>query len=274
MGIVAAYAVPHPPLIVPAVGKGEQRAIQNTIDAYEEVARRIAAHRPDTIVITSPHAPFYRDCFFVAQGCSSAGDMSRFGVFDGAISVDNDEEVASEIIRCARERGIPVASDAGYSSDLDHATYVPLHFIQPQWLSFRLVRLGLSLLPAETHRQLGAAIAHCIESLGRRCVLVASGDLSHKLKADGSYGFAPEGPRFDDEICRIFADGQLDDLFGMDEGMCDAAAECGLRSFQVMAGALQGSQHTQELLSYEGPFGVGYGIAAFEVEGACHAVRG
>lgn len=272
MGIVAAYAVPHPPLIVPAVGKGEQRAIQSTIDAYEEVARRIAAHRPDTIVIASPHAPFYRDCFFVAQGCSSAGDMRRFGVLDGVIVVDNDEEVASEIVRCARERGIPAASDAGYSSELDHASYVPLHFIQSQWHSFRLVRLGLSLLPAETHRQLGAVVAHCIDMLGRRCVFVASGDLSHKLKVEGPYGFAPEGPLFDEEICRIFAEGRLEELLHMDESLCEAAAECGLRSFQIMAGALQGRRHTQELLSYEGPFGVGYGVAAFEVEEACHAV--
>ena len=43
MSIVAAYVVPHPPLIVPAVGHGQERAIQATVDAYEEVACRIAA---------------------------------------------------------------------------------------------------------------------------------------------------------------------------------------------------------------------------------------
>ena len=57
MALLAAYAVPHPPLIVPAVGRGQEAAIADTIAAYREVARRVAAHRPDLIVITSPHAP-------------------------------------------------------------------------------------------------------------------------------------------------------------------------------------------------------------------------
>ena len=35
-----------------------------------------------------------------------------------------------------------------------------------------------------------------------------------------------------------------------------------------MAGALEGVPFTHELLSYEGPFGVGYAVAAFEVQGA------
>ena len=94
MGILAAYAVPHPPLIVPSVGKGEERAIQSTIDAYREVARRIARHKPDIVIVSSPHAPFYRDCFFVATGARSHGDMRRFGVYDEGIDVLHDEDFA------------------------------------------------------------------------------------------------------------------------------------------------------------------------------------
>ena len=53
MGIVAAYVVPHPPLAVPKVGLGQERAIQATLDAYREVARRVAAHAPDTVVVVA-----------------------------------------------------------------------------------------------------------------------------------------------------------------------------------------------------------------------------
>lgn len=267
MGIVAAYAVPHPPLIVPAVGRGEERAIQATVDAYEEVARRIAAHRPDTVIVSSPHAPFYRDCFFLATSAASHGDMGRFRAYDERMEVRNDVELADALRAAARKRGIPVAGDPAYSALLDHGTYVPLYFVNQELAAYRLLRVGLSLLPAEDHRALGRAIAHCAEELGRRCVFVASGDLSHKLREDGPYGFAPEGPRFDQAIADLFSRGDLDGLFSLDEGMCEAAAECGLRSFQVMAGALEGGRYGHELLSYEGPFGVGYGVAAFEPEG-------
>lgn len=46
-------------------------------------------------------------------------------------------------------------------------------------------------------------------------------------------------------------------------GFCERAAECGLGSFAIMAGALDGMAVDPELLSYEGPFGVGYAVAAF-----------
>ena len=56
MSILAAFMVPHPPMIVPAIGRGSEKQVETTIQAYEQVAREIAALKPDTIVITSPHA--------------------------------------------------------------------------------------------------------------------------------------------------------------------------------------------------------------------------
>ena len=50
MPVVAAFAVPHPPLIVPGVGRGRERDIAATVVAYEEVARRIGERAPETIV--------------------------------------------------------------------------------------------------------------------------------------------------------------------------------------------------------------------------------
>jgi AmmeMemoRadiSam system protein A len=107
------------------------------------------------------------------------------------------------------------------------------------------------------------AVQEAAKLLGRRVVYVASGDLSHKLLDDGPYGFVPEGPQFDERITRDFANGDLLDVLCMDTSLAERAAECGLRSFQMMAGALDGTAVESELLSYEGPFGVGYGIACF-----------
>ncbi|WP_080803645.1 AmmeMemoRadiSam system protein A [Arabiibacter massiliensis] len=267
MSIVAAYAVPHPPLIVPEVGRGQERAIQATIDAYREVARRIAAHEPDTIVVSSPHAPLFRDCFHLSTGEAAHGDMGRFGAWDAAVNVGYDEEFVAAVAACARKHTVPVCGSGMADAELDHATFVPLHFIGEACQGFRLVRTGLSALSPETHRALGRCIAEAARDLGRRCVFVASGDLSHKLAADGPYGFAPEGPVFDREVTALFDSGDLEGLFAIDAAFADAAAECGLRSFQIMAGALEGLPTTHELLSYEGPFGVGYAVAAFEVEG-------
>ena len=97
MGIVAAYAVPHPPLAMPEVGRGQERAIQDTLDAYREVARRIAAHAPETIVVVSPHAPLFRDCFHLSTGDFDRGDMGRFGAWDSSMTVQYDGEMTAAI---------------------------------------------------------------------------------------------------------------------------------------------------------------------------------
>lgn len=268
MSLLAAYAVPHPPLIVPAVGRGQEKAIADTIAAYQEVARRVAAHGPDLIVVTSPHAPLYRDGFFIADTAEEHGSLAAFGQPQEQLTVRTHLPFAQAVATRLRHRSIPSAGAPRGASDLDHATFVPLHFLA-QTLDLDqvpVVRIGLSGLSDADHRFLGQAIAEAADVLNLRCVLIASGDMSHKLKDDGPYGFAAEGPQFDRVVADIFRTGDLQKLFALDPVLCENAAECGLRSFEIMAGALEGLPYSAELLSYEGPFGVGYGVAAFEVE--------
>jgi len=106
-----------------------------------------------------------------------------------------------------------------------------------------------------------------VDALERKAVFIASGDLSHKLRDDGPYGYAPEGPVFDRRVTEAMAEGDFLQLLTMDPALCERAAECGLRSFQIMAGALDGLAVKSNLLSYEGVTGVGYGVAVFTVAG-------
>ena len=79
MGIAAAIMVPHPPLIIPEVGRGEERKIQHTIDAYLAAARFIAEADPEVIVITSPHSVMYADYFHISPGSAAVGNFGQFG---------------------------------------------------------------------------------------------------------------------------------------------------------------------------------------------------
>ena len=271
MGIVGAIAVPHPPLIVPAVGRGEERRIQDTIDAYRQATEELLALQPECLVITSPHAPLFRDAFHVTTDATLKGSMASFRAPQEKLSARCDTELAATIVREANAEGIMAIGSEYYRDDMDHATYVPLYFVREAYRKANpqaaedvpcpIVRIGLSGFPWETHRAFGQAIARAIEATGRRVGFIASGDLSHKLLAEGPYGFAPEGPVFDEKIGEIFESGQLDGLFEMDEDFVEAAAECGLRSFQIMAGAIGGQRMRIRMLSNEGPFGVGYGVA-------------
>ncbi len=61
--------------------------------------------------------------------------------------------------------------------------------------------------------------------------------------------------------------GAFGELFGFDENFCDKAAECGHRSFVIMAGALDGLAVKASALSHQDVTGVGYGICIFRPEG-------
>lgn len=270
MSIVAAYAVPHPPLIIPAVGRGQERGIQDTVDAFQQVAREIVELKPELLIVTSPHAPCFRDAFHVTTDAHLYGDMSRFRAPFERLQADVDTAFARDLIARMREDGILAVGSDAYRDPMDHATYVALFFVREAYhaaggegdLPCPVARIGLSGFSYETHRRAGQIMAEAVEASGKRTVFIGSGDLSHKLLEEGPYGFTPEGPVFDAKIGEIFSSGDLEGLFEFDEDFADAAAECGLRSFQMMAGAIQELGFSSELLSLEGPYGVGYGVAA------------
>jgi len=264
MPILGAFIVPHPPLIIPAVGKGEERKIQKTIDSYQNVADRIAALRPDTIIVTTPHSILYADYLHISPGSSAQGSFKDFGALQVQMKVEYDTLLAESIEQKAGEQGIRAGFLGERNKSLDHGTMVPLHFILPKCPNVKVVRISLSGFSLLTHYRFGSCIAKAVEESDKRVVFVASGDLSHKLKEDGPYGFAKEGPVFDQTVTEAMAKGDFLSFLEFEEDFCDAASECGLRSFVIMAGALDGRNVSSELLSYEGPFGVGYGVAAYE----------
>ncbi len=267
MPLVGAFIVPHPPLIIPEVGRGEERKISKTVECYHEIARRIAGLRPDTIIITSPHSIMYSDYFHISPGKKAKGSFRKYGAGGVQLQADYDEEFVQALEACAERDGIEAGTLGEKDPGLDHGTMVPMYFINQYYKDYRLVRVGLSGLSLPLHYRLGQCMEKTAEKLDRRIVLVASGDLSHRLKEDGPYGFAQEGVEFDRQVTQAMKEGDFLKLLEFSPDFCEAAAECGLRSFLIMAGALSGKSAEPDFLSYEGPFGVGYGICAYRITG-------
>ncbi len=270
MSILAAMVVPHPPIILPEVGHGEEKKIQRTITAYQEVARRTVNLKPDTIIISSPHSIMYGDYFHISPGQSAKGNFAQFRAPQVEISVNYDTEFVKELSKSAQDSNLSAGYFHERSAALDHGTMIPLRFMEQAGINFnetKVVRIGLSGLPATDHYKLGQLISQTAEKLNRRVVYIASGDLSHKLKSDGPYGFIEEGPIFDEKIMDYLSLGDFLSALTMDNNLCRQASECGLRSFWIMTGALDKKSVTCERLSYEGTFGVGYGIVWIEING-------
>ena len=287
MPILAAFMVPHPPMIVPAVGRGGEAQIRETTAAYEQAAEEIAALQPDTIIITSPHSIMYADYFHISPGKGAAGSFAEFGAPQVSFDEKYDEELVQAICDLADRTGFPAGTLGERNKQLDHGTMVPLWFIRQAYdrlqgagpeeeeagqdsagqskagQDFRLVRIGLSGLPLTDHYRMGQLLRKAVFDTGRRAVLIASGDLSHKLQDYGPYGFAEEGPAYDERVMDVCGRAAFGELLDFEEDFCEKAAECGHRSFVIMAGAFDGQAVHAQRLVHQDVTGVGYGICTF-----------
>jgi aromatic ring-opening dioxygenase LigB subunit len=91
--------------------------------------------------------------------------------------------------------------------------------------------------------------------------------MSHRLIPGAPAGYDERGRVFDLRIAELLAAGDFDGLNDLDPDLVGAAGECGLRSLIALGGYLEkDDQITADVLSYEGPFGVGYLVAAFNLE--------
>ncbi len=267
MPMLGAILTPHPPVLLPEVGKGQEREIAATDRAMRAAAAEVARWSPDVLIVASPHTILYGDYFHIAPGNGATGTMSAFGAPQVRIEAQYDISLRDEIVRRAQSAGLEAGTLGQRDPALDHGVLIPLYFLRKAGVDCPIVRMGLSGFSALAHYRLGQCVSEAVEALGRHAVFVASGDLSHKLKSDGPYGFAPEGPVFDKAVTETMASGNFLQFLTMDPSLCERAAECGLRSFQMMAGALDGLSVAPQLLSHEGTFGVGYAVALFPVTG-------
>ena len=267
MSIIAAYMVPHPPMIIPQIGSGREKQIQETIDAYRNVAREIASLKPETIIISSPHSVMYSDYFHISPGKNANGDFSNFHAREVRFHENYDEKLVSRICSLSDAEDFPAGTLGERDRALDHGTMIPLYFIRQFYSDFQLVRLGLSGLSLVDHYAFGRIIQKAVEDLDRRAVFVASGDLSHKLQSYGPYGYAKEGPQYDARVMDVCSRAAFGELLDFDESFCEKAAECGHRSFVIMAGALDGRAVDARQLSHQDVTGVGYGICSFHPTG-------
>lgn len=193
MSVKGAVMVPHPPLIIPEVGRGQEKEIQSTIDAYHQAAEKTASWKPDTVVVLSPHSMMYADYFHISPGKGAEGSFRQFRAPQVKIRVEYDTEFVSLLSREAEARDLPAGTLGERERSLDHGTMIPLWFLNHYYRDYKVVRIGLSGLPFSRHYMLGQCIRKTAELLDRRIAVIGSGDLSHKLKEDGPYGFSKEG---------------------------------------------------------------------------------
>ena len=265
--ILGYYLMPHPPIIIPDIGKGEEKKIEETSLACNKIGREVADIKPDTIIIITPHATMFSDAISISDEERISGDLSQFRCTNIKMDIPIDKEFNVKLGTACHVEGIPsVLADSellrryNVNYELDHGSIVPLYFINKYYNDYKLVHITYSMIGDINLYKFGMEIKNVAEKLNRKAVIIASGDLSHKLKDEGPYSYSPYGELFDKALLGNLEKGDVLGAFNMNKTMISEAGQCGLNSVYILLGAMEGKEIKGELLSYQGTFGVGYGV--------------
>ncbi|HVG33527.1 MAG TPA: AmmeMemoRadiSam system protein A [Pyrinomonadaceae bacterium] len=264
--IVFAGIAPHPPIMVPEVGREAIAEVRGSIDAMRLFTERIIASGAESVVLISPHAPLDARAFVAYNDAQLYGDFANFRAPQATVEAPLDQELFEAIGAVAAEKDYAVVGIKGY--DLDHGTAVPLYFLQRNGWNGAVVALGYNFLSDEDHMRFGSCIKRAADRTHRRVAFVASGDLSHRLKPDAPAGYNTEAHLFDEEVVACLKECEPARIAAIDQDLRRRAGECGYRSMLVALGTLdeRGGRQDCEVLHYEAPFGVGYLVAQLTCE--------
>ena len=263
MGILSTYIVPHPPITVSEIGKGREKSVEDIITSYNDVAKQISDIQPDTIIVITPHSTIYADYFHISSGTSAYGNFTNFGAPNVSFNVNYDQELAETIGSVSVTSHIQAGCLGDAIEELDHGTMVPLYFINKFYTNYKLVRISISDYSTFTHYEFGKCINEACDKLNRKCILIASGDLSHYLSDDGPYEYHTEGAIYDSMITDTMKNASFMNILTFNNDFISNAGTCAHKPFAILAGAMDGKDIVSNFHAYNGSLGVGYAICSF-----------
>ncbi|HTG85440.1 MAG TPA: class III extradiol dioxygenase subunit B-like domain-containing protein, partial [Pyrinomonadaceae bacterium] len=173
--LVFSGIAPHPPIMVPEVGRESIAGVRASIEAMAELTRRVIDSGAESVVLISPHAPLEVDSFVAYEGPRVYADFSMFNAPSTEFSVRVDEDLLNAITAAAASQNYQVSKLV--DGLLDHGTAVPLYFLLRNGWQGEVVALGYSFLSNNDHLRFGSCVARAVDQVGRRVAFIASGDL-------------------------------------------------------------------------------------------------
>lgn len=250
-----AAIMPHPPESIAGIGDAKEfSAIRKTLQAFESLRLGLEAADVETIIVISPHGHLEPYAFVINSDTVLRGSFENFGL-DEAYAFDNDLWIIDNLaFACSISEDMPCKLKAGF---LDHGALVPLYHLT-QNIKPKVVHLSFSLMSYERHYRYGEIIQKIInDPKCGRVAVIASGELSHRLTPDSLSGFSPEAANFDRAVLHYLGAKDLASIMQFEHEATNEIRECGIRSIIILLGILHGKNYQFDLLSYEGPFGIG-----------------
>lgn len=263
MSNLSVVFMPHPPIIIPEIGGGKEIEAKETINGMHQLGRLISELKPETIIFITPHGNSFRNGTCILDANKLNGDFSPFGFPQIKCEKRVNQDLTDALYQSFEsEDFVTVLMDEKLAKQykvkvsLDHGVMVPMFFIDKYYSDYDIVHITPGFTPLEENYKLGQHIQSVTKD--KNVLLICSGDMSHALNDSGPYNYHPSGTVFDKAVEQAIINSDPIALMSLDNQVIEEAAQCGLSSFIMGFGYLDGIGYESEVLSYEGPFGVGY----------------
>ena len=262
--IVFSAFVPHPPILIPEIGKDNFRFLEKTAKSMKKLSEDLYAAKPDSIIIISPHGPMQSEAFSLNMSPEFEINFEDFGDLNTEIKVTGDIGLIhhyKEIL----EAKMPVVLT--HQIKLDHGAGIPLYYFKDtiKELGAKIIPIYYSLLDYQQHFKFGRKLQEDIINDTKRIAIISSGDLSHRLTEDAPAGYSHWAKKFDQTIQDKILSKDTKGLLDLDGDFIEEAHECGLRSLIILLGMMNSISYKPKIYSYEGPLGVGYLTVNFKL---------
>lgn len=258
MPLTTVALLPHSPLLVPEIGRANHPILAKTTDAYREIGEALAAAETETIIIISPHGSPDPGAFVIGVAPEMEINFQDFGFIPPRTALNGDAWLADKIKNELRP-DFPLQLHA--LETMDSGSAVPLYLLRPHIPRAK----AIVLIPAiernpEQQAAFGTRLGAILQGAEKNIGLIASGDLSHRLKKKSPGGYSPKGAKFDNRLIEYLNDAPtaLANILDLEEKFIAEAGECGLKPLALALGALQDRPWEPEVLAYQTDFGIGY----------------
>lgn len=265
MALIKTIVLPHSPLLIPEIGRANYSFLDKTTAAYKQIGESLKELEIDTLVIISPHGLIQDDTFTLNVAPEMSINLQDFGFIPPKTVLGGDSLLADQIKTGLRgEIPLQLISE----SILDYGSAIPAYLLKNLVGEFKIIVITpAENLGLEDHLNFGKRLQEIIKASDKKIAVLASSDLSHRLKRKSPGGYSPKGAKFDNKLIEYLSEPKTAaaNILKMDAKLIKDAGECGLKPILIILGILEGIPSKSRIFSYQTDFGIGYLSLEFEI---------
>ena len=257
MPLIKSAILPHSPLLIPEIGRANYEFLNKTLVAYQKIREQLTEISPETIIIISPHGLSGND-FNINVAPEMEINLQDFRFIPPKTIFSGDLLLADQIKNQLRSE---FPTHLSSETVIDYGSAIPAYLLRNSGNNFKLLTItppeGAEL---ETCYRLGQKLKEIIDLSSKKITVIASSDLSHRLKKKSPGGYSPKGAKFDNKLIEYLNDPEnaAENILKMDRKLISEAGECGLKPIVMLLGIITGRNLEAKTLAYQTDFGVGY----------------